>query len=60
VTAVLWAVIHVQYDAYEMSIIVCMGLLLGAARLKTQCLFVPLAMHATMNIIAIVETVLAA
>jgi membrane protease YdiL (CAAX protease family) len=60
VTAAVWGVMHLQYDAYEMTVILCLGLALGVARLTTGSLFVPFVMHATMNFVATVETALLA
>ena len=57
VTALLWTIIHVQYDFYWLAHILVAGLLLGAARVATRSLYVPVAMHATMNLVATVETV---
>ena len=60
VTAAVWACIHLQYDAYEMALILCLGVVLGLARLATRSLYVPFAMHATMNFVATFETALLA
>ena len=56
ITALAWAFIHTQYDAYQMSLIFVGGLLLGTARLKTDSAYVTIAMHVFWNIIAVVET----
>ncbi|MHC4176220.1 MAG: lysostaphin resistance A-like protein [Planctomycetota bacterium] len=56
ITALVWAGIHVQYDAYQVSVIFAGGLLLGMARLKTDSVYVTIAMHVIWNIIAMVET----
>ena len=58
VTALLWAVIHLQYDLIEIATIFLMGLLLGAARVRTGSIAVPLVMHSVANLIASVETAL--
>ena len=55
VTAGLWAVIHGQYGAYEITTILCLGLLLGAARVLTGSLLVPLGLHAASNLVATIE-----
>jgi uncharacterized protein len=55
-TAVLWSVIHIQYDAFNVGVIFFMGLLLGVARWRTGSLYVPIAMHATANLLATLET----
>ena len=55
VTAGLWAAIHIQYDAYEIATILCLGLLLGTARVFTGSLLVPLGLHAFANFVATTE-----
>ena len=57
-TAIFWAMIHTQYDAYLIGTIFCMGLLFGAARLQTGSILVPLVLHAFTNIVSTVETAL--
>jgi membrane protease YdiL (CAAX protease family) len=54
-TSAVWAAVHMQYDAYDMATIFCVGLLFGAARLKTGSILVPLALHAVTNLLATVE-----
>ena len=49
VTSVLWALLHLQYDVYGIFTILLVGLLLGAARIRTRSLVVPLALHALNN-----------
>jgi hypothetical protein len=53
-TALCWAVIHVQYDAYGVGL-----LLLGCARLRTRSVVPGMVMHAVMNLVAGVEVVVA-
>lgn len=60
VSAALWAVMHLQYDFYNIVAIFLMGLLLAAARIKTGSLVPCLFMHALGNAIATVETALVA
>jgi membrane protease YdiL (CAAX protease family) len=55
VTAALWAAIHVQYELPEIASIFILGLLFGAARLRTGSLVVPVVMHATSNLWSTVE-----
>ena len=55
VTAALWALIHVQYGAYEIAQIFVLGLLLGAARHRTNSLIVPFAIHAAINLTANIQ-----
>jgi membrane protease YdiL (CAAX protease family) len=54
-TSLGWAVIHLQYDVYEISAIFALGLVLGAARLKTQSIYTSIAMHAFTNMLATLE-----
>lgn len=55
ITAASWASIHGQYDLYGIAIIFVCGVLLGAARARTNSIFLPLVMHALINLIAIAE-----
>ncbi|HSL19238.1 MAG TPA: CPBP family intramembrane glutamic endopeptidase [Methylomirabilota bacterium] len=56
VTAAAWAAVHLQYDAYEVGTILVFGLVLGAARVRSGSLWVPIAMHVLVNLVATVET----
>ena len=58
VTALAWAAIHLQYDAYGIATIFVIGLLLGTVRLKTRSVLLTIALHATINAIAGLELVL--
>lgn len=55
ITAALWAVTHVQYDAYLIATIFALGILLGAARARTGSLYLTIAMHMVTNLIATIE-----
>lgn len=54
-TSLLWAVIHVQYEPYEMMVIFSMGLVLGLFRLKTGSLYPALFMHVLNNLAATIQ-----
>jgi len=56
-TALVWAVIHRQYDWYGVANVFAAGLLLGFARLRTNSIYSCLLMHALMNLIATIEVV---
>jgi membrane protease YdiL (CAAX protease family) len=58
-TSLIWTVLHAQYGLYELSHIFLLGIILGAARLSTGSLKVPMALHAVVNLIATIETHLA-
>jgi membrane protease YdiL (CAAX protease family) len=55
VTSLLWALIHLQYNLAQMSLIFFLGILLGIARIRTRSLWVPVAMHMLNNLVATVE-----
>jgi len=57
VTSLVWAVIHTQYQLVYVLQIFALGLLLGAARLRTGSIVTPIAMHALFSAIAIVQVV---
>jgi len=59
ITALAWALIHLQYDAYGIGTVFVSGLLLGLVRLRTGSLFATIFLHFLMNLIATVETVCA-
>ena len=59
VTAAIWAVIHLQYDAYGIATVFVMGLVLGAARSSSGSLLLPIGMHSAANFVASIETALA-
>ncbi|MFQ5990296.1 MAG: lysostaphin resistance A-like protein [Candidatus Methylomirabilales bacterium] len=54
-TSVIFGVIHFQYDAYGIATALAIGVLLGTARLKTESLYPPIAMHALINLVATLE-----
>lgn len=58
ITSLFWSVAHAQYDAYGMASLFVGGLLLGWARLKSNSIYIPVAMHALMNLIATIEVVI--
>jgi len=57
-TALVWALMHPQYGAYEIGTIFVLGIALGIARHKTGSLWSPLLMHVFFNLAAMVQTLL--
>ena len=57
ITSLIWALIHVQYDAYGVFTVFVTGLLLGMVRLATGSLYATIFLHFLMNLIATVETI---
>ena len=56
----LFAVIHTQYDAWDMSLVFLMGVLFAGARAQFNSVIPSMAMHAFVNTVAFVETALIA
>lgn len=54
-SSLIWSSLHMQYDLYVMATIFVGGILLGFARLKTNSIYVPIAMHALWSLIATIE-----
>lgn len=53
VTSALWAAIHQQYQIAYLIAIFMVGLVFAYARMITNSLFIPMIMHALMNLLAI-------
>jgi uncharacterized protein len=54
-TTAAWASLHLQYDLYQLALLFVAGLTLAIARIRTNSLAVPFAMHALNNLIAALE-----
>lgn len=57
-TAGLWAIIHLQYEWFEIGMIFLVGILFGYARIHTNSLYTPIILHALMNLAATVQVAL--
>lgn len=57
-TTLAWAILHLQYDLYQISIVFAGGLVLGTLRLKTGSLWSSILMHMVMNCWGIIEVIL--
>lgn len=53
ITAVAWAALHLDYSLAIIVMLVGSGLLLGAARVHTRSVWVPVVMHMIWNLFAI-------
>jgi CAAX protease family protein len=56
ISALLWALPHIQYNAFDIATIFAMGLFLGYARHATGSLWPCLAIHVLNNVISTIET----
>lgn len=59
VTAILWAAIHTQYDWYGISFVFGLGLLLGAARARTNSTLLTVWLHSLINLLATAQAAFA-
>jgi len=57
-SSLIWTPLHIQYDLYGLASVLVLGLLFGYARLKTNSVYIPIAMHALMNFIAAMEVMI--
>jgi uncharacterized protein len=55
ITALVWSLTHMQYDAYGMWVIFLSGILLGIARAKTDSVYLTIGLHSMMNVVATIE-----
>lgn len=56
ISAVGWAILHLQYDVVVISQITLFGFLFGLARWRTHSLLIPLSMHSLNNFLALFFT----
>lgn len=57
VTALLFAAVHTQYDPFDMSAVLTLGLLLGAARWFSGSLWLAYGLHVAINAVAAAQLV---
>ncbi len=60
ISAGIWAIIHGQYDGFDVLMIFIVGLYLGQAFLQTRSLMLPIAIHILNNLISMIQTALTA
>lgn len=58
ITSLAWSALHIQYDFFIIANVFAGGLLLGWARLKTNSIYIPIAMHALQNLIATIAVII--
>ncbi len=57
ITSLTWSIMHIQYDIYGIVSLFIGGLLLGLARVRSNSVYPPIAMHILQNLIATVEVI---
>lgn len=55
ITALAWALMHVQYEWFYVSQVFFMGLLLGTARAHTGSVILPVLMHGLINTVSLLQ-----
>ena len=55
ITSLAWTAMHVQYDAYALTWVFALGILMGIARWKSGSVYLTMAVHAFANLISLVE-----
>lgn len=58
ISSAAWAAIHLQYDLYGVAVIFGLGLVLGAARVKTGSIILTMLLHSFTNFVATLEVVI--
>ena len=58
ITSLAWSALHIQYDFLIIVSIFAGGLLLGWARIKTNSIYIPIAMHVLQNLLATVVVII--
>lgn len=58
VASLVWAVIHIQYQAFYIGQVFCLGLLLGAARVRTGSVLMAIVMHSLFSAVALLQLAL--
>jgi membrane protease YdiL (CAAX protease family) len=57
-TSLAWAIVHMQYDVYDVALVFVLGLLIGLSRLITNSLYTSIAIHSLNNLVELVRTAL--
>lgn len=56
VSAVMWALVHGQYGWIDKTVVLALGLVLGAARARTGSTLLAVGLHALVNLAAVLQT----
>lgn len=58
VPTLFWAALHLQYDAFDMAYVFCLGVLFGFARERTGTVTLPIVLHVLTNALATLQVAL--
>jgi membrane protease YdiL (CAAX protease family) len=53
-TTLVWALLHIQYGLYEITLIFVLGIILGIVRHRAGSLWAPIIIHALNNLVAMI------
>ncbi|APV44598.1 hypothetical protein Dform_01270 [Dehalogenimonas formicexedens] len=53
--SVWWGLLHAQYGGFDRGVIMVLGLVLATVRLRTGSLYAPLVIHATWNLVSMIQ-----
>ncbi|HUU93910.1 MAG TPA: CPBP family intramembrane glutamic endopeptidase [Phycisphaerae bacterium] len=59
ISSAVWAAIHLHYGWISIGVLLCLGFLLSAARLRTESVWICFLMHAVFNLISMVQVMVA-
>lgn len=58
ISAAFWTMIHTQYGAFELTTLFILGIVLAISRIASGSLYVPIILHASNNLFAVLEMAL--
>ena len=58
ISSAFWAMIHTQYGSFELITIFMLGIVLAASRIASGSVYVPIILHASNNLFAVLEMAL--
>lgn len=55
ICSLAWTILHLHYNLYTVGMIFVSGILLGIARARTNCVYIPIVMHVLQNLVAMIQ-----
>jgi len=59
ITSLIWSMLHIQYDLFDMTFLFFLGIILGLMRVRTGSFYLPLVAHVAVNLIASIQLLVA-
>lgn len=57
ITSAFWAALHLQYDAFDITALFVLGIVLGVLKVRSNSLHIPILLHILVNLIATVQLI---